>query len=248
MKISGNTILVTGGGTGIGYALAEKFAGLGNEVIICGRRENKLEEAKARIPALHTIKCDISKDAERQELCKQIAANFSGINVLVNNAGIQRRIDLSRGADELLSNEDEIEINLRSQIYLAARFVPMLIDKDESAIINVSSGLGFVPIAAFPVYSATKAAIHSFTKSLRQQLKDTRIKVFEVIPPGVYDTELKGKPMPKSDWSISAKEMADAVLEGLGNDQYEIAAGTARGWVNASRNELDKAFENTNNR
>lgn len=248
MKLSGNTILITGGATGIGFALAERFASMGNEVIICGRREGKLNEAKAKLPKVHVKRCDISKEADRQDLYNWIEKDFSGMNVLVNNAGIQRRIDLTKGPEDLLKNEDEIEINLRSQIYLAALFMPMLLKRKESAIINVSSGLGFVPMAQFPVYSATKAAIHSFTKSLRHQLKNTPIKVFEIIPPAVHDTELKGKPIPKSDFSISAGEMASAVIAGLEKDQFEIGAGGANGWLSASKSDLDMAFEGMNSR
>lgn len=113
---------------------------------------------------------------------------------------------------------------------------------------TVSSGLGFVPMASFPIYSATKAAIHSFTMSLRQQLKDTDVKVFEVIPPGDHDTELRGKPIPKSDWSISAADMAEAVKEGLENDDYEIAAGPTIGYLLGSNSEFDEAFKNMNSR
>ena len=137
--------------------------------------------------------CDVSKEKDRKTLYAWIEENFKELNVLVNNAGIQRRVDFTKGTDDLLKNEDEIEINLKAQIYLAAQFVPMFSKHKEAAIVNVSSGLGFVPLTIFPIYSATKAAIHSFTMSLRYQLRGTSIKVFEVIPPTVYDTELKGQ-------------------------------------------------------
>jgi uncharacterized oxidoreductase len=246
LELKGNTILITGGATGIGFALAEKLVALGNEVIVCGRREEKLSEAKRRLPQLHTIVCDISKEEERKALYDKVSSEFGGLNILVNNAGIQRRIDLKKGMDDLLKNEDEIEVNLRSQIYLAARFIPLLSSRERSAIVNVSSGLGFVPLAIFPVYCATKAAIHAFTISLRHQLKDTPIRVFEVIPPTVYDTELKGKPIERTDWSISSAEMAAAVVEGLGKDEYEIAAGPSKKWLESSKSELGLAFKGMN--
>jgi uncharacterized oxidoreductase len=246
MKTSGNVILITGGATGIGYALAERFVKLGNEVIICGRREDKLNEAKRKLPSIHVRRCNISKEDERKDLLDWVSLNFKGFNVLVNNAGIQRPIDLTKGMEDLLKNEDEIEVNFRSQVYLAARSVPMLSKQKDPVIINVSSGLGFVPLAMFPIYCATKAAIHSFTMSLRHQLSKTPIRVFEVIPPTVYDTELKGKPIPKTDYSVSAAEMADAIIAGLEKDQYEIAAGPSNGWMNASKSDLDKAFNNMN--
>ncbi len=246
VKVSGNTVLITGGATGIGLALAEKLLGLGNEVIICGRRTAKLEEARIKLPHLHTRRCDISKENEREELFKWIESNFKNFNVLVNNAGIQKRIDLRKGREDLSGAEDEIEINLRSQIHLSALFIPLLSKRKEAAIINISSGLGFVPMASFPVYSATKAAIHSFTISLRHQLKSTPIKVFEVVPPAVHDTELKGRPAQKTEYSISAWEMAGAIVEGLENERYEISAGAAKKWIEASRRELDEAFSNIN--
>ncbi len=248
MKTSGNTVLITGGATGIGFAIAQRLVKLGNNVIICGRRESKLAEASKSLPGIHTIKCDISKESEREALAKRMESDFKDLNVLINNAGIQRRIDLKVGIDQFLKNDhNEIDINLKSQVYLAVRFTPILAKQKEAAIINVSSGLGFVPMAAFPIYSATKAAIHSFTMSLRHQLKGTSIRVFEIIPPTVHDTELKGKPQAKTDYSISAAQMADEVIKGLGEDQYEISAGASRKWLGESKAELDQDFKNINN-
>jgi uncharacterized oxidoreductase len=246
MRTSGNTVLITGGATGIGFAIAEKLVGMGNTVIICGRREEKLDEAKKRLPGIQAIRCDISREDERARLHDSVCKNFGDINILINNAGIQRRIDLKRGMEDILKNEDEIEINLRSQIYLSARFVPALLQRGESAIVNVSSGLGFVPLAMFPIYCATKAAIHSFTMSLRHQLRDSQIKVFEVIPSTVYDTELKGKPIEKTDWTVSAEDVAAAVVDGIGSDEYEIAVGPAKAWTIASRGDIDRAFKEIN--
>lgn len=246
MKTSGNTVLITGGATGIGFAIAERLVKLGNTVIICGRRREKLDEAKKKLPDLHIKRCDISKDGDRLELYDWIKSEFKEFNILVNNAGIQRPIDFRKGTEDLLKNGDEIEINLRSQIYMSALFVPLLIKQKDSAIINVSSGLGLIPLATFPVYCATKAAIHSFCMSLRHQLKDTVIKVFEVIPPTIYDTELKGKPIPKTDYSISAAEMGDAVISGLEADSYEIAAGASVNWLSASKGDSEKIFNGIN--
>lgn len=246
MKVSGNTILITGGATGIGFALAESFVKLGNKVIICGRRKDKLDEAKAKLPSIATKVCDISKESDRALLFEWICSEFKDTNILVNNAGIQRPVDFKKGMQDILKNQDEIDINLKSQIYLAARFVPILSKRDEAAIVNVSSGLGFVPMAVFPIYSATKAAIHSFTMSLRHQLKGTAIRVFEVIPPTVHDTELKGKKIDKTDYSISAAELADAVIMGLKEDNYEIAAGPSKNFVTASKEQIDQMFKNIN--
>src|ERR1039458_1463202 len=156
---------------------------------------DKLEDAKRRLPSLIVRQCGVSKEGDRRALYEWVEKEFNDLNVLVNNAGIQRRIDFTKGTEDLLRQEDEIDINFKAQVYVAARFVPLLSRQKEAAIVNVSSGLGFVPLTVFPIYSATKAAIHSFTMSLRFQLRKTSVKVFEVIPPTVHDTELKGKPI-----------------------------------------------------
>src|SRR5208283_743879 len=114
MKTKGNTILITGGGTGIGLAMASSFSNLGNDVIICGRRAEKLEEAKKAIPGIHTIRCDISKEGSRRALYEYVTTNYSKLNMLINNAGIQRQIDFKKGEEDLLKNEDEIEVNLKA--------------------------------------------------------------------------------------------------------------------------------------
>jgi len=247
LKTSGNTVLITGGATGIGFALASSFSEKGNEVIICGRREEKLREAKGKLSGIITRQCDVSRMVDIESLFQWVSSNFPDVNVLVNNAGIQRAIDLSKGVEDLAKNEDEISTNLKSPIYLAAYFIPLFSErKTESAIINVSSGLGFVPLARFPIYSATKAAMHSFTISLRYQLRETPIRVFEVIPPTVYDTELKGNPLPKSDWTVSSVEVADAVMKGLENNDYEIPIGALKNWLMGSKKDLDVAFNNMN--
>jgi uncharacterized oxidoreductase len=241
-----NTVLITGGATGMGFALAESLVKLGNRVIICGRRADKLEAAKKKLPALSVKQCDISKESEREALYAWIQENFKELNVLINNAGIQRRVDFTKGAEDLTTKEDEIDINFKAQVYLAARFVPILSKQKQAAIVNVSSGLAFVPMAMFPIYSATKAAIHSFTTSLRHQLRGTSIRVFEVIPPVIHDTELKGKPVEKADWTVSSSEAAEAVVKGLEEDSYEIAIGPSRRWMSSTKSELDQAFSNIN--
>jgi uncharacterized oxidoreductase len=248
MKINGNTILITGGATGIGFALAQAFVREDNEVIICGRREQKLKEAKSKLPEIHTRVCDLSKEKEREALYNWVKSNFKDINILVNNAGIQRMVDFKKGVSELSAGEDEIEINLKAYIYLSAYFIPDLMKQKESAIINVSSGLGFVPIAIMPVYCATKAAIHSFSLSLRHQLRDTSIKLFEVIPPTV-DTELdKGARdrRGQTDKGIPPSEVAKATLKALEKDEYEIAIGMAQNLLMGARNNPEMVFQGIN--
>jgi uncharacterized oxidoreductase len=243
MKISKNTVLITGGATGIGFSLAEHFLKADNEVIICGRREVKLKEAHKKYPNLHSKPCDITKPDDRMALFDWINSDFSNFNILINNAGIQRAIDLKKGVDGL-QGEDEIEVNFKAPIYLTELFIPLLLKQEESAIINVSSGLGFVPIASMPIYCATKAAIHSFTVSLRYQLKDTSIKVFEIIPPTV-DTELdKGRR--GSYRGIDPSEIGKATLIGVENDNFEITVGESEGLRTVSKENFNQIFSRMN--
>jgi uncharacterized oxidoreductase len=248
MKTKDNTILITGGATGIGLALAEALLKEGNQVIICGRREEKLLEAKNKLPKLHIKTCDVAGEGHRRDLFEWTTSEFPNTNVLVNNAGIQRQIDFKKGTEDLQAGEDEIETNLNAPICLSALFIPHLMKQKEAAIINISSGLGFVPIAIMPVYCATKAATHSFSLSLRHQLKDTSIKVFEIIPPTV-DTELdKGARARRgqTDRGIKPEEVAAAVLPALVADQYELAVGRAAWLRMESRKEPEQVFQMIN--
>lgn len=248
MKTEGNTVLITGGATGIGFSLAEAFAKAGNDVIICGRRESKLRKAKEKLPNIYTKVCDLSKPEERKFLFEWATSNFKDFNVLVNNAGIQRMVDLKKGVAELLSGEDEIDINFKTCVHLSAYFIPTLMKQSEAAIINISSGLGFVPLAIMPVYCATKAAIHSFSLSLRHQLRNTPIKVFEIIPPTV-DTELdRGARAARSqeERGIKPSEVAKAAIDAVGKDQYEVAIGEASNLVTNMKGNADQIFSRMN--
>ena len=180
MEISGNTVLITGGATGIGYAMAESFLEAGNEVIICGRREERLLEAQKKHPDFHIKVCNVAEEADRRTLVEWITANFRNLNILINNAGVQRDIDFTKGIAEFLAGENEIKINLETPIVLSGLFIPYLTGKKEAAIINISSGLGFVPAARMPVYSATKAGLHAFSMALRHQLKNQEIKIYAI--------------------------------------------------------------------
>jgi uncharacterized oxidoreductase len=248
MKTNDNTILITGGATGIGFSLAEAFVKSGNDIIICGRTGKKLEDVKKKLPQIHTVKCDLSKEDDRQSLYDYISSNFPNINVLINNAGIQRMIDLTKGTTELFEGEDEIEINFKAYVHLSAYFIPLFLQRKEAAIINISSGLGFVPMAMTPVYSATKAAIHSFSMSLRHQLRNTSIRVFEVIPPTVNTDLDKGARdrRGQKDKGIPPFEVAKAVIDGLEKDEFEIAIGMAQNLIMGSRNNPEQIFQNIN--
>ena len=243
MKTSGNTVLITGGATGIGLAMAEAFINSGNRVIICGRRREKLEIAKSRLPQVHTLAYDVTREAERNSLIGQLKNDFPELNVLVNNAGIQRFVDFKTGHYEPADIQQEIDTNLAAPIFLSGLCVPLFLKQKQAAVANVSSGLGFIPIAAMPVYCATKAALHSFTVSLRQQLKNTPIKVFEIIPPTVA-TELGSTE--EAQRGITPAEVARAALEGIGNDNYEIAVGEAAGLVEGARTNFNQLFQRLN--
>ena len=244
MNTNGNTVLITGGATGIGFALAEAFIKKGNEVIICGRREHKLKEAKDKLPQIHTMVCDITNVNNRFILYYNVRNDLKDINILVNNAGIGRMIDLKKGETSLM--EDEIHTNLIAPIHLSALFIPDLLRRKESAIINVSSGLAFVPMAAMPVYCATKAAIHSFSISLRYQLRDTALKVFEVIPP-VVDTELhKDARDELKNRSIPPSVVAEETLIALEKDEYEIPIGMSKNLRMTDINNFEQIFQGIN--
>ncbi len=184
MKTSSNTVLITGGASGIGLAFAERFLAAGSEVVICGRRESKLVEAQAKNPRLHVHVCDLSTAVDRVSLFRWATSKFPGLNVLVNNAGIQRRVPLDQ-SEEWEQTQQEIAINLEAPIHLTKLFLAHLVKQPLPAIINVGSGLAFAPLAFVPIYCATKAALHSFTLSLRHQLSATPVKVIEIVPPAV---------------------------------------------------------------
>ncbi len=244
MRLSGNTVLITGGATGIGLAVAGALVREGNEVIICGRRRDRLRAAKAQVPGLRTRVCDVSNAASRRALVRWVTSSFGTLNVLVNNAGVQHVVDFREGPRDLDDADEEVATNLRAPIHLTALLVPHLLKQKESAIVNISSGLAYAPLAMIPVYCATKAALHSLSLSLRHQLKDTPIKVFEIAPPRV-DTDLGWSRHAKGarpSMGIGTETVAAAVLKALENDDYEVAVGAAEN-LRAGR---DRLFEQMN--
>jgi len=242
MNLSGNTILVTGGASGIGLALVKRFVDRGSEVIICGRRADRLEQVRSEIPKVHTRVVDVANANARAELFQSVTEEFPAVNVLVNNAGIQRRIDLTAGED-WESTRSEIEINLDAPIHLTQLFLPYFAGKENAAIMNVTSGLSFMPLANVPVYCATKAALHSFTLSLRWQLRESHVKVIEIIPPAV-DTDLQAPGL--HTFGVNVDEFADHVFSELESGSIEIAYGTAHAASQASRETLDAIYQNMN--
>ncbi|HUX83975.1 MAG TPA: SDR family NAD(P)-dependent oxidoreductase [Chitinophagaceae bacterium] len=229
MKLSGNTVLITGATSGIGLGLAKAFLEAGSQVIICGRRAERLAQAGSLYAGLIPYEADLQDPAQRESLCQKVLRDHPGLNVLVNNAGIQLTSDLTRpvGLDRIRA---EVEINLVAPIHLTSLLSQALSSKQEAAVINISSGLAFVPLAFMPVYCATKAAMHSLTLSLRHQLRKTPVQVFEIIPPSV-DTELGHERRPDKNSShggMPVETFTTEVMEALRRDQLEAAIGDAR--------------------
>jgi uncharacterized oxidoreductase len=238
MNTTGNTILITGGTSGIGLAFAEQFIKDGNRVIITGRREDRLEAIAKTHAGIITRVSDVADAAQRVELASWVKKNYPETNMLINNAGIQLLTNL-KSPCELERVEIETQTNFIAPVHLASLFVPLLAGKENACIVNITSGLAFTPLASMPVYCATKAAMHSFTLSLRFQLKDTGIKVFEIAPPAV-DTELghdRRADKTETHGGIPVSEFIAGAMQAIKNDQYEAAVGMAAG-LRARREEL----------
>ncbi|MGE5276522.1 MAG: SDR family oxidoreductase [Acidobacteriota bacterium] len=242
MELGSNTVLVTGGASGIGLALARRFLEAGSAVIVCGRRAETLREAKALHPGLETRVCDLAREEERADLLRWATGQFPGLNVLVNNAGIQLRVSLS-DPREWERVRQEIAINFEAAMHLSMLCVPHLRRQPRSAVVNVTSGLAFVPLARVPVYSATKAALHSFTRSLRLQLAGTGIDVIEIIPPAV-DTDLGGPGL--HTFGVKVDELLDAVMPRIVAGETEIAYGFAEKASRGSRGEIEALIQRMN--
>lgn len=184
MKLTNRTILITGGSAGIGLAFALKFLELGNRVIVTGRRQAVLDDVKAKHPALHTVQSDVADPAQISTLAQTIKRDFPKLDVLVNNAGISRYKNLSVSASDLADLMTEVNVNVGGVIRMTSAFIDLL-KVNKGTLINVSSALAYVPLPCLPIYCATKAAIHSYTQSLRFQLEDTGVEVIELMPPAV---------------------------------------------------------------
>ena len=198
MNLTGNTILITGGGSGIGRGLAEALHALGNQVVIAGRRKLALDETTAANPGMKSLTLDIENPAAIRSFAAQVAADFPALNVLINNAGIMRPEKLLAQQDDLADAEATVATNLLGPIRLTAALLPLLRKQPHSTIVNVSSGLAFLPLALTPTYCATKAAIHSYTQSLRYQLKTTTTEVLELVPPYVATHLMGGADDPRA--------------------------------------------------
>ena len=236
MKLERKTILLTGGTGGIGLALTKQLLARGNTVIVTGRDQSKLDEAARTLPGLQTARSDVSDPAEITRLHADMMARFPGLDTLINNAGIMRNLDLNRSRD-LTDVTREIDINLAGPVRMVQQFLPHLKTRPDALIVNVSSGLAFVPLPLSPVYCATKAAIHSFTQSLRVQLAGTTVTVIELAPPGVetplfrdeFAEELKGQK------AMAPEDLARRAIAGIEAGKLEIRPGQSNALKAMSR-------------
>lgn len=231
MNLSGNTILVTGGGSGIGLALAKEFIRLDNRVIICGRNSEKLKTAKKTFPSIETIPCDVSDEYSVETLVQEVHEHYPDLNFLINNAGIMKMWNIRHKTANTREQKAEILTNFFGTVQLTQSLIPHLLKKKNSAILNVSSGLAFVPLSAAPIYNATKAAIHSYSISIRQQLQNTSIKIFEVLPAAI-ETQMatdmeKIIGIENSGPKMSPQKLAELTIKGIKNDSYEMRPGMA---------------------
>jgi uncharacterized oxidoreductase len=223
MKTTDNTILITGGGSGIGRGLAEAFHRLGNQVIIAGRGQKALDETTSANPGMKSLALDVSDPQSIKSFAAQRTKDYPSLNVLINMAGIMQPEDLLKEPADLSTAEKTITTNLLGPIRLTAALLPLLRKQSRATIMNVSSGLAFVPLAMTPTYCATKAAIHSYTQSLRYQLKSTSVEIIELIPPYVQTT-LMGDQQAEDPRAMPLAEYIDEVMSILQNqpDAKEI--------------------------
>jgi uncharacterized oxidoreductase len=211
MNITGNTILITGGGSGIGRSLAEAFHKLGNKVIIAGRRKQVLDETTAANPGMASTVLNIEDPVDIRKVAAQLATDHPTLNAVIHNAGIMRPENLLAQQPDLTDAEAIIATNLLGPIRLTAALLPQLQKQPHAAILTVSSGLAFIPMAITPTYNATKAAIHSWSQSLRYQLKSTNIQVIEIVPPYVQ-TELMGSAQAADPRAMPLQEFLDETI------------------------------------
>ena len=226
MKLTGRTILITGGSAGIGLAFALKFLELGNEVIVTGRRQAVLDAVKSRHPKLHTIQSDIADPAQIAALATRVKAEFPKLDVLMNNAGVGVSRNLRDSAGDLAALTSEVDTNLSGVVRMTSALID-LITANRGTIINVSSGLAFVPLASNPIYSATKAAVHSYTQSLRFQLEASGVEVIELMPPAVR-TDLTDDFADHGIDMISTDKLVKLSFADLRSGKLEIRPGQSR--------------------
>ena len=224
MKLTGRTILITGGSAGIGVAFALKFLELGNQVIVTGRRQSALDELKAKYPKLHTVQSDVADPAQIAFLAKRVKAGYPKLDVLMNNAGIMLHKNLKAPAADLDGLMTEVNINVGGVIRMTSAFIDIL-TANKGTVINVSSALAFVPLPSAPIYCATKSAVHSYTQSLRFQLEETGVEVIELMPPAVKTALTADLPEGDGVTLITTDELIKQSFAGFKAGKLEIRPG-----------------------
>ncbi len=224
MRTSNNTVLITGGGSGIGFSLAKTFLKKGNQVMIIGRNSEKLELAQSQYPALITYSCDISNRSERDDLILEIEKKHKELNILVNNAGVQVNYPSIEDISSIQHIRPELNINLVAPIELTCLLLPILLQKETACIVNITSVLGIVPKKNAPIYCASKSGLHTFSQSLRYQLENTGVKLFEVVPP-LVDTDMT---QGRGEGKISPETLVEEFFAGFEKDRYEMNIGKTK--------------------
>ena len=228
MDLHQNTILITGGSSGLGLEFARQLLALGNTVLITGRDQARLDHAARQLPGVHAFRSDVRDPAAIRQLCQEVTTRFPALNILLNNAGEMRKLNLNDPALDLLDVTREVETNLAGPIRMVQQLLPQLKRQPAAAIVNVTSGLALTPFPLAPVYGATKAGLRAYTQALRVQLQPTAVKVFEVIAPGAK-TPLNDKfatNVKESDLMAPDQLIAQA-LQGMQRDTWEIYPGMA---------------------
>jgi uncharacterized oxidoreductase len=249
MQLTGNTILITGGGSGIGQGLAEAFQALGNTVIIAGRRQKALDATTAANPGMRSVQLDIDNAEAIRTFGAKMAKEYPALNVVIHNAGIMRPENLLAQPEDLAGAEAIITTNLLGPIRLTAALLPQLKKQPAATIMTVTSGLAYLPLAMTPTYCATKAAIHSYSLTLRYQLKGTKVEVLELVPPYVQ-TELMGDAQATDPRAMPLKEYIAETMKILKEQPgvTEICVERVYPLRYAEKNgDFDKAFQGFNN-
>ena len=228
MKLRNNTILITGGTSGIGYEFAAQLLALGNTVLITGRNQDKLDQTKQRLPGVHIFQSDVSDPAAIQALFEQVTAQFPALNLLLNNAGEMHKLNLQDPTLNVFDVTREIDIDMSGPIRMVQQFLPHLKAQPAAAILNITSGLAMVPFPLAPVYAAAKAGLRSYTQALRVQLQNTRVQVFELVPPSA-DTPLNTRFSNGHDLTklIAPQDLVAGTLKGLENNIFTMYPGLA---------------------
>jgi uncharacterized oxidoreductase len=226
MNIENKTILITGGGTGIGFSIAQKLSGKGNSIVLAGRREDKLKDAAAQLQNTTYIVADVTKEADVENLVQQVKKQFGGLDILVNNAGVVTAYPLDSEDGVYEKAKFEMDLNYLSVVRLTEKLLPLLKASKDAAIINIESIVSYLPATVIATYSATKAALHSYSQSLRLVLQKTNpsVKVFEVFPPFVDTDMTKGFDTDK----LSPDEVALDLYNALQNNDYHVRPGRTK--------------------